>query len=65
MVRSFLIASVVGAATILQPQGDAHAAGKWCANYEFNATNCGFETYQQCREAISGNGGGCSPSPWN
>jgi hypothetical protein len=62
MVRALVIASVVGAATMLLPEGGAYAAGKWCANYEFNATNCGFETYQQCREAISGNGGDCSQS---
>jgi hypothetical protein len=33
----------------------------WCAQYgdRDGARNCGFSTYQQCRAAISGNGGFC------
>jgi Protein of unknown function (DUF3551) len=60
MARILVIATVVGVAMIFLPQGGARAAGKWCAYYEFSATNCGFETYEQCHEAISGNGGDCS-----
>jgi len=33
----------------------------WCAEYGFRGggTNCYFATYEQCRAAISGNGGYC------
>jgi hypothetical protein len=34
---------------------------RWCAQYSGRdgATNCWFLTYEQCRAAISGNGGFC------
>ena len=35
---------------------------KWCAVYagrDYEATNCGFVTYQQCLNTISGVGGYC------
>jgi Protein of unknown function (DUF3551) len=36
----------------------------WCANYRWdNAVNCYFETYEECRAAVSGDGGSCSPNP--
>jgi hypothetical protein len=45
----------------------AHATTyKWCAYYagrEGGGTNCGFVTYQQCKDAISGNGGYCAENP--
>jgi Protein of unknown function (DUF3551) len=36
----------------------------WCAFYTgpFQATNCGFSTYQQCMATISGIGGYCQPN---
>ncbi|WP_084244657.1 DUF3551 domain-containing protein [Rhodoplanes sp. Z2-YC6860] len=42
----------------------AHADSyKWCADYAGrNGSNCYFRTYQQCRAAISGNGGFCRPN---
>jgi hypothetical protein len=42
------------------------AQGAWCAEYsgEASSTNCGFYTIEQCRMAISGVGGFCSPSPF-
>jgi len=45
----------------------ASAQGAWCAQYSGRgggATNCGFYTFEQCRAAVSGVGGFCSPSPW-
>jgi Protein of unknown function (DUF3551) len=44
----------------------ASAQGAWCARYSGlpGGTNCGFYTLEQCRWAISGVGGECSPSPW-
>ena len=37
----------------------------WCAQYRsaFGATNCGFVTYRQCLETISGVGGICTRNP--
>ena len=32
---------------------------RWCAQYERGGTNCYFVTLEQCRAAISGNGGFC------
>jgi len=43
----------------------AHARDyPWCAFYTgpFQATNCGFDTYQQCLATISGIGGYCQPN---
>jgi hypothetical protein len=44
----------------------ANAQGAWCAYYSGPAggTNCGFYTLGQCRAAVSGVGGQCSPSPY-
>ena len=32
----------------------------WCATYGNGRTNCYFSTWEQCRQAISGNGGYCN-----
>jgi hypothetical protein len=50
----------------------AHAQNyPWCAYYGGGmggARNCGFSTYEQCRAALSGNGGFCTRNnqyvPW-
>ena len=40
---------------------------RWCAIYGasmgYEATNCGFVTYQQCLDTISGIGGSCQENP--
>ena len=62
MIRALVITTILVAGAMLLPHGSAHA--KWCAEYNFGgggATNCGFDSYQQCRAAISGNGGSCHP----
>ena len=62
-IQALVFATVLVAGAMLLPQGSAHAGG-WCAEYNFGgggATNCGFSSYQQCRAAISGNGGACRP----
>jgi hypothetical protein len=42
----------------------ARADGPWCAEYSRGAgTNCGFHTYRQCLDTISGVGGTCRPNP--
>lgn len=38
----------------------------WCAQYaadEGGTSNCGFATLEQCRAALSGNGGFCIENP--
>jgi hypothetical protein len=34
-------------------------AAAWCAFYDSSTYNCGFHTYQQCLDTISGVGGWC------
>jgi hypothetical protein len=56
-------AAMLGALGTASP---ANAQGAWCAYYSGPAggTNCGFYTLGQCRAAVSGIGGVCSPSPY-
>jgi hypothetical protein len=53
-----MFAAVAGAAV------PAHADPyRWCAQYGGRgATNCYFISLEQCRAAISGNGGFCAPN---
>jgi Protein of unknown function (DUF3551) len=45
--------------------GTAAHAAPWCANYSpDNGTNCGFYTIEQCRAAVAGVGGHCTPNPF-
>ena len=56
---TLIVAAITDART-----GAAHAA-PWCARYVAGGgTNCGFYTYEQCRETISGIGGSCTPNLW-
>ncbi len=63
-----LIAAFAGllAIGVLSQAGGAKADPyRWCAQYgttEDNGTNCYFLTLEQCRAAISGNGGACVPN---
>jgi hypothetical protein len=41
----------------------ARADGPWCAYYYKGGTNCGFYSYQQCLDTISGIGGSCARNP--
>jgi len=59
MLRALIITTVLAAAALLAPTGSANAAAKWCAVYDSGSTNCGFNTYKQCRADISGIGGFC------
>lgn len=62
MRRTIFGLAVLSAATMVEP---AHADPyQWCAEYGGGfrgggGTNCYFMTLQQCRAAISGNGGFC------
>ena len=56
---SFL--TLIAASTIAPSRADPY---RWCAQYggKLGATNCYFVTLEQCRAAISGNGGFCNPN---
>jgi hypothetical protein len=42
----------------------APAKENWCAIYRYDGgANCYFETYEQCKAAVSGDGGSCAPGP--
>jgi hypothetical protein len=54
-----LLGLLLGAALAPSAQADPY---RWCADYgggRGGGTNCYFVTLQQCRAAISGNGGFC------
>jgi hypothetical protein len=55
------LACLVGSA---QPS-KAEITYPWCAVFSETDVirNCGFATYEQCRAAVSGNGGYCEPNP--
>lgn len=38
----------------------------WCARYadDNGGTNCGFSSLEQCKAAVSGNGGSCDANPF-
>lgn len=64
MCSAFAAVLILIAGAAMQP---AHADPyKWCADYgsggEDGGTNCYFMTLDQCRAAISGNGGACRPN---
>lgn len=39
--------------------GRREAAAQWCAQYDDYTSNCGFTSFNQCRETIRGVGGVC------
>ena len=62
-MRTILTALVL-TILILEPQpGQAEITYPWCGQYAREGRNCGFSTYDQCRAAISGNGGYCIENP--
>ena len=65
--RTVLALGVVVTLGTLDAATPVHAQGAWCAQYSTDSggTNCGFYTFQQCQEAVSGVGGFCSPSPYD
>ena len=48
-------------------QGGGYPLYPWCASYgggRGGGTNCYFSTWDQCRQAASGNGGYCYRNTW-
>jgi len=60
LAAASVAASLSGASSVR-----AEITYPWCAQYsdEAGARNCGFSTWDQCRAAISGNGGYCIENP--
>lgn len=60
LVLLFVGAVICGA--VAGPSASMAASYPWCAHYGFDldGTNCGFASFEQCRTAISGNGGFCA-----
>ncbi len=68
LIGSVAFLGAVAAAALAAPSsGRADVIYPWCAYYggsDDGATNCYFATYQQCMDAISGNGGYCDRNPF-
>jgi len=64
-MRLSLAAAVILPAMLFMPTKGEAQTYPWCAQYggEHGGTNCGFATYEQCRAALSGNGGFCKENP--
>ncbi len=64
MTRRGFLALATGALITLLVNGAAQAREyKWCAYSIFGGTNCGYNTFAQCRTAISGVGCRCQRHP--
>src|SRR5262245_41649967 len=67
-MRNSLAIVVTGVVCLLATaeSSSAEVLYPWCAQYgtRGGARNCGFNTLEQCRAAISGNGGYCIENPF-
>jgi hypothetical protein len=60
--------TALAAILLLTAPASEAAEYPWCAQYggeDGGGTNCGFTTLEQCRSAISGNGGFCVRNPFH
>ena len=67
-MRLLAIAGALGLALVANAQtatqADAGSYGpRYCAEYRGGGENCGFYTFNQCLEAVSGVGGMCIVAP--
>ena len=65
VIRSVILAAAA-TLTVLASEAAQAREYPWCAHYggaDNDATNCGFDTIEQCRAAISGVGGHCQTNP--
>lgn len=69
-MRAMLLAVAVligGGAVVAAPSAEAYPVYPWCTDvgrFNSGATNCYFSTWDQCRQAASGNGGICYQNPF-
>ena len=61
-----LTLAALAASVLIAPAAGAQTNYPWCAQYgsDNDGTNCGFSTLEQCRWALSGNGGFCVRNPF-
>lgn len=60
------VVMTLSVAFALPTQARAEVQYPWCAQYgghDYEGTNCGFVTLEQCRATISGIGGYCYENP--
>jgi uncharacterized protein DUF3551 len=62
-MRTILTTFVLTVLVLAPRTGQAEIIYPWCGQYARDGRNCGFTTYEQCRAAISGNGGYCIENP--
>ena len=65
-MRTLALASVAAALPLLAPAPASAQTYPWCSIYGGTwggAENCGFSTYRQCMENVSGIGGFCQRNP--
>lgn len=62
LIMSGCCLATLAAASVFGATAGVAREYPWCAQYGSNngGANCGFVSYQQCRAALSGNGGSCS-----
>jgi hypothetical protein len=62
LIATGMIASAVLFATfaVHAGSGTQTQTARFCAQYDFSTTNCGFYTAEQCLATISGVGGYCT-----
>ena len=63
-MRSILLAAATAGAALVMTTTFAQAQyAPWCASYNRGEINCGWYTYAQCLDNISGIGGWCYRNP--
>lgn len=62
-MRGLVICGLAGAAILLIDARSEAEAGAWCAQLNIGATNCGFDTFEQCMANVRGIGGSCYRNP--
>jgi len=62
-MRTMLAVLILSLPILASSPTRAEITYPWCAQYARDGRNCGFSTYEQCREAQSGNGGFCLENP--
>jgi uncharacterized protein DUF3551 len=63
-MRISLAVATAALPLLLMPASAQAQNYPWCAQYALQgSSNCGFVTIDQCRAALSGNGGYCEQNP--
>jgi hypothetical protein len=65
-MRTIMILVALAVALVTDIRPSAAQNYPWCAYYsgvDGAGTNCGFSTWRQCMDALSGNGGYCAENP--